>query len=92
MTRACETAAPLVGWHAVNDGLPPVGATVAIVHFGDDPDMRIYDTAIVDQYGLCPLAADGGHGKRSTVTHWRYLLDEGPHDDDRIGVLGGRDD
>lgn len=68
-----EQAAPIDGWNMVKDGIPAPGTIVEIMHFGNWPDSQIYDTATVNQWGICPHAKDGGHGKASTVTHWRPL-------------------
>lgn len=69
-----EQAQPLEGWNMVRDGMPEFGADVEILHFGNWPDgSQIHDTATVDEWGICPHAKNGGHGKRSTVTHWRYV-------------------
>ena len=66
-----ERATPIEGWHMVRDGLPELGAEVEILHFGNCPVGQFGGTATVDQWGICPHAGGGGHGKRSTVTHWR---------------------
>ena len=66
-----EQAAPLDGWNMVRSGIPTIGTEIEILHFGNAPDEQIADTAMVDQWGICPTNANGGHGKRSTVTHWR---------------------
>lgn len=69
-----EQAQPIDGWEMVKDGIPEIGTEVEILHFGCWPDdHHIYDTATVDKWGVCPHAEDGGHGKRSTVTHWRAV-------------------
>jgi hypothetical protein len=68
-----EQAEPLDGWNMTKDGIPDPGAEVEILHFGNTPESQIFDTATVDQWGICPHAKDGGHGKRSTVTHWRLV-------------------
>lgn len=73
-----EQAQPLDGWNMTKDGIPEPGAEVEILHFGNWPEARIFDTATVDQWGICPHAKDGGHGKRSTVTHWRNVSSNGP--------------
>ena len=67
-----EQAQPLDGWNMTKDGIPEPGANVEILHFGNCQEMQIEDTATVDQWGICPHAKYGGHGKRSTVTHWRH--------------------
>jgi len=55
--------------------LPPIGTKLEIKHFGNWPDdHHIYDDAIVDQWGICPLG--DGHSKRSTVTHYRLKEQE----------------
>ncbi|MGH2375685.1 MAG: hypothetical protein ACRDIC_19720 [bacterium] len=59
------------GWNLVSDGIPEIGSVVEIMHFGGRPGQQSLDTATVDEWGICPHAKDGGHGKRSTVTHWR---------------------
>ena len=68
-----ERAVPLAGWTRVVDAYPAIGESVEIIHFGGSEGMEIMDTATVDEWGICPHAADGGHGKRSTVTHWRCI-------------------
>lgn len=68
-----EQAQPLEGWNMTKDGIPELGVEVEILHFGNCPEEQIRDTATVDQWGICPHVKDGGHGKRSTVTHWRYV-------------------
>ena len=67
-----ERAPKLGGWIRVVDEYPPEGVEFEILHFGGDKDAEIQDTASVDQWGICPEAKDGRHGKRSTVTHWRH--------------------
>ena len=64
-----DQATPIDGWQMAKDECPSVGTELEVLHFGnwDDP---IPDTATVDQWGICPHG-DNGHGKRSTVTHWR---------------------
>jgi hypothetical protein len=73
-----ENAKPIAGWNMTKEVMPPIGAEVEIMHFGNWMDSVIFDTATVDKYGICPHAADGGHGKRSTVTHWRYVGSNAP--------------
>lgn len=58
-------------WLDVRHIYPELGQKIEVLHFGGVPDMEIIDTGIVDVWGICPDAKDGGHGKRSTVTHWR---------------------
>ena len=73
MMTLAKSAPKLAGWTRVVDDLPPRGSKVEVLHFGGSED-ALMQTATVDQWGPCP---DGslGHGKRSTVTHWR--LQEG---------------
>jgi len=59
-------------WRSVKLEYPNFSENVEILHFGGIPGMEIIDTATVDGWGICPDAVDGGHGKRRTVTHWRY--------------------
>ena len=68
-----EQAKPIEGWNMTKDGIPEPGTEVEILHFGNWPESQILDTATVDQWGICPHAKHGGHGKRSTVTHWRHV-------------------
>lgn len=75
-----EQAQPLEGWNMTKDGIPELGVEVEILHFGNCPEEQIRDTATVDQWGICPHVKDGGHGKRSTVTHWRYVSSNAPHE------------
>lgn len=74
-----EQAQPIDGWHMTKDGIPDSGTEVEIMHFGNCPGRQILDTATVDQWGICPHARDGGHGKRSTVTHWRHVACDKSH-------------
>ena len=67
-----ESAKPIEGWNMAKDCLPELGSTVEILHFGNDVEMCIPGTAVMCKWGLCPVT-DGGHGKRSTVTHWRSI-------------------
>ena len=60
-------------WIDVRVELPELGEVVEILHFGDS-DQEFTDRATVDRWGICPHATDNGHGKRSTVTHWRRIL------------------
>ena len=64
-----EIAPALDGWDLVRDGVPAVGTLVEILHFGGTADV-LQGQGVVDGWGIRPIA-DGGHGKRSTVTHWR---------------------
>ena len=68
-----EQAQTIDGWNMTKDGIPDPGTEVEILHFGNWPESQIFDTATVDEWGICPHAKDGGHGKRSTVTHWRHV-------------------
>jgi hypothetical protein len=68
-----DNAKPVPGWNMHKDGIPPEGTRIEIMHFGNTQGIEIMDTAAVDKWGIKPDAADGGHSKRSTVTHWRYL-------------------
>lgn len=68
-----QQAQPLDGWNMTKDGIPDIGAEIEILHFGNWPDYQIKDTAIVDEWGILPLSQISGHGKRSTVTHWKAL-------------------
>ena len=67
-----ENAEQLDGWNRVRDGIPEQGTEIEILHFGNWPGEQINDTATIDVWGIRPHANGGGHGKRSTVTHWRY--------------------
>ena len=49
-----EQAQPLDGWNMTKDGIPEPGAEVEILHFGNWPESQIFDTATVDQWGICP--------------------------------------
>ena len=68
-----ESALPVEGWNMTKDWIPGIGTEVEILHFGNSWEDRIQDTATVDKWGICPHAKEGGHGKRSTVTHWRLI-------------------
>ena len=65
MMTLANSAPKLAGWTRIVDELPPRGAKVEVLHFG-----KHQDTATADQWGICPDGVNG-HGKRSTVTHWR---------------------
>lgn len=65
-----ECAQPIAGWNLTREIAPAIGTEVEIMHFGNS-EKPIYDTATVDKWGIHPHARNGGHGKRSTVTHWR---------------------
>lgn len=69
MRPIAETAPTLDGWELVRDGVPVIGVTVDLLHFGGT-DEALQGRGIVDAWGIRPIT-DGGHGKRSTVTHWR---------------------
>ena len=60
-------------WIDVRKQYPNRGEVIEIKHFGHHRGHDILDSATVDEYGICPDAKDGGHGKRSTVTHWRPI-------------------
>ena len=76
ITRSiAERAQALPGWIRVIDDYPHRNEVVAVLHFGGS-DQQIEDTATVDEWGICPLAKNGGHGKRSTVTHWRRIAND----------------
>ena len=68
-------AAPAVeGWIRVADDYPAIGDVVEVLHFGGYPEIyQIRGVADVNKWGICPRAKDGGHGMRSTVTHWRRV-------------------
>lgn len=66
-----ESAKPLAGWNMTKNGIPAIGTKIEILHFGNWTEERIQDAATVDMWGICPENTSGGHGKRSTVTHWR---------------------
>ena len=68
--KVWEMAQPLAGWNLVKDSLPELGAKVEVLHFGNCPDMSMQGLAVMDDWGLCPMSEEG-HGKRSTITHWR---------------------
>lgn len=70
-------AKPIAGWNMTWEITPAIGAEVEIMHFGNS-EKPIYDTATVDEWGIRPHAKDGGHGKRSTVTHWRPIETAAP--------------
>ena len=61
-----------IRWRLITLEYPNINEKVEVLHFGGVPGMEIIDTATVDGWGICPHAKDGGHGKRSTITHWRY--------------------
>ena len=69
MRPIAEIAPTLDGWELVRDGIPKIGETVDILHFGGFDDAS-QGSGIVDDWGIRPIT-DGGHGKRSTITHWR---------------------
>lgn len=71
MRPIAETAPMLDGWELVRDGIPKIGVTVDILHFGGT-DEAFEGSGTVDAWGIRPIT-DGGHGKRSTVTHWRRV-------------------
>ena len=72
MKNVIEGALPVAGWNMHKDGIPARGTRIKIMHFGNS-DSPIFDTAVVDHWGILPDAKDGGHGKRSTVSHWRDI-------------------
>jgi hypothetical protein len=73
MSKTQENATQIDDWILITDHLPNVGDKVEIMHFGNDEDARIYDTAKMTAWGVHPDNDRGGHGKMSTVTHWRHL-------------------
>lgn len=68
MTIASSTP-ELAGWTRVVDEYPHDKAEIEVLHFGGSED-ALMQNAIVDHWGVCPDGGSG-HGKRSTVTHWR---------------------
>lgn len=61
------------GWIPLACERPAVNAEIEVLHSGyGRPEHQITDTATVHpRWGICPHARDGGHGKQSTITHWR---------------------
>ena len=65
-----DQATPIDGWMMAKDECPPKGVIVEILHFGNSDPIPGFGS--VDDWGICPHSDDGGHAKRSTITHWRH--------------------
>lgn len=60
-------------WISVHDAYPDEGTSIELLHFGGTSH-EIRGRGVVDQWGICPCDDEGGHAKRSTVTHWRPVV------------------